>query len=193
MDQHFVSAHSQVNMLPLSPAYSSAWFSSAFLPFPGSDLPSPLPMVHWGGENMLPRNMLALSSHRIPLQQGSVRLQPPEAAPWAYLSGKRPLTSRLLCKTVPYHSELKMVDASLTSEISPEVWVQQCTHSGTEGATGRSQTDSSLSHPRGKDTTQHFKKLRCPRWGRNYTNASPLFKHYQMISCFLPGSIKLVA
>lgn len=92
-----------------------------------------------------------------------------------------------------YHSELEMVDASLASETFPEVWVQQCTHSGTEGATGRSQTDSSLSHPRGKDATQHFKKLRCPRWGRNYTNTSHLFKLYQMISCLLPGSIKLVA
>lgn len=99
MDQHFVSAESQVNMLPLTPAYSSACFPAAFLPFPCSALPSPLPIVHWRPENMLPRNTLALSSHRIPLQQGSVRLQPPEAAPCLYLSGRRLLTTRLLCKT----------------------------------------------------------------------------------------------
>lgn len=74
-------------------------FPSVFLPFSCSALCSPLPMVHWGLENMLSRNMLALSSHRIPLQQGSIRLQSSEAAPCVYLSVRTPLTTRLLCKT----------------------------------------------------------------------------------------------
>lgn len=104
--------------------------------------PPPSPQFIKEQKILLLEITLTFSAHGTPLQQVGIGLQPPQATPWvssfwqetsnhwAIMQNRGYTTVMIMC-------ELKMVDASLASEISPEARALPCLLSGSEGATGR--------------------------------------------------------